>query len=444
MNVHFSGIGGSGVSAIAGFMAKQGHRVSGSDRAFESHPSHPARIALLALGVTLYPQDGSAITAELDMLVTSTAVEADNPELVKAHALGIPVLTRPEHLCELVAQHQTIAVSGTSGKSTTSGLLAYAMRHLGLEPNFIGGGRVARFRDETHAGNFITGSSNTLVIEACESDGSIIHYQPRHTIVLNLDLDHHGIEETSAMFSALIAHTSGLVVINADDARLTPVTPKEAIGFSINATSKYQARDIALGPFGSEFTVGGQRYRLGIPGSYNILNALSAIALLCELGHSAAAIAGALAGFTGIGRRFEIHLNDGRHLVLDDYAHNPHKIAALMEAARRACKSVCYIFQPHGYAPTRLMKQGYIETFAHGLRPQDHLLLLPIFYAGGTVARDISSDDLAAGIPGAELVPSRDELINMTGKWDGYIVMGARDETLSDLAARIAVKLKAQ
>ncbi len=451
MKIHFSGIGGSGVSAIAGFMAEAGHSISGSDRAFDANPAHPARQALITLGAAMYPQDGSGVAGDLDLLVTSTAVEPDNPELVRAHALGIRVVTRPEQLAELVSAHRTIAVAGTSGKSTVSGMLAYAMRELGLKPNFIGGGRVLQFQDGSHAGNFITGKSDTLVIEACESDGSIVHYAPEHTIVLNLDLDHHSIDETAAMFSTLLARTRGLKVINADDARLAAIAPADAVGFSIDAASRYQARDLVLRPFGSEFTVNGQRCRLSSPGRYNVQNALPVIALLSELGLDAKAIAASCESFLGIGRRFERHLDEGRYLVIDDYAHNPHKISALMAAARGVRESICYIFQPHGFAPTRLMKEGYIEEFASGLRPADHLVLLPIFYAGGTVARDISSDALAEGIKArggsVEVIQSRDELIGRVGhagKWDGYIVMGARDETLSLLAARIAQELKSR
>lgn len=448
MKIHFAGIGGSGVSAIAGFMAEKGHTISGSDRAFETNPGHPVIKSLIGLGITLYPQDGSGIKAGLDLLVTSTAVEPDNPELIAAKSLGIPVMTRPEQLAGLVSTYKTIAVSGTSGKSTTSGLLAYVMRSLGLWPNFIGGGRVRQFGDATHAGNYIAGPSEMLVIEACESDGSIVNYKPEHTIVLNLDLDHHGIGETALMFSALLNNTRGLKVMNADDPHLLPIIPPDALRFSIQTPSEYQALDITLHALGSEFTVNGQRYRLHQPGLYNVMNALGVIALLSALDIPAREIARAMEGFRGIARRFEIYLDEGRYLVLDDYAHNPHKIGSLMQAAQTARAGICYIFQPHGFGPTRLMKDGYIEAFARHLRPSDHLILLPIFYAGGTVARDISSQDLAEGISRAggsvEVISNRPDVLKAIGKWDGYIVMGARDETLSDLARAIADALKAQ
>jgi UDP-N-acetylmuramate--alanine ligase len=191
--------------------------------------------------------------------------------------------------------------------------------------------------------------------------------------------------------------------------------------------------------------VNGQRYELALPGEYNLYNALSCIAFLSELGITNEAIAAALPEFTGIERRFDIHRNDGRYLVIDDYAHNPHKIQSLMQAMRKVSGTVCYIFQPHGYGPTRLMKDGYIDAFAKGLRSSDHLMLLPIYYAGGTAARDISSEDLLAGIKAAgrsvEVIPERSHFFLRPRKWDTCVVLGARDDSLSDFAREIAEKL---
>jgi len=168
--------------------------------------------------------------------------------------------------------------------------------------------------------------------------------------------------------------------------------------------------------------------------------------LLSEFGISPEAIAAILPEFTGIERRFDIHRNDSRYLVIDDYAHNPHKIRSFMGAVKKISDNVCYIFQPHGYGPTRLMKEGYIETFAKGLRSSDHLVLLPIYYAGGTVAKDISSEDLAKGIEASgksvEVIEDRSDVLNKAGLWDTYAVLGARDDTLSELAEQIAEKLK--
>ncbi len=445
LKIFFSGIAGSGVSAIAGFMADRGHLVAGSDRAFDLNPDNPLKKVFQSLGVTITPQDGSGLDNTFDLAVFSTAVEPDRPEAMKAAELGIPLKTRPDYLAEITGTFNTIAVAGTSGKSTASGMLAYIMKQLGMEPNYISGGRVSQFSTESNAGNYFIGSSDYLVIEACESDGSIVKYRPEHTILLNLDLDHHSIGETEEMFKILMSQTRGKVVMNADDRNLSNIITNDATTFSIDKPSDFKAEAIVYRTFGSDFTLNGTKFSLSLPGKYNIYNALSCIALLSEMGISMDSIAAILPEFQGIDRRFDIHLNDEANLVIDDYAHNPHKISALMETMQQIRESVCYIFQPHGFGPTRMMKKEYIETFAENLRDTDHLILLPIFYAGGTASKDISSNDLAAGISSSgksvEVITNRDEIILSAGEFTCYVVLGARDDTLSDLAGNIAVQL---
>lgn len=446
LKIFFSGIGGSGVSALAGFMADRGHAVIGSDRSFDLNPGHPMRRLLLQKGITLVPQDGSGLDSSFDLAVFSTAVEPDRPEAVKARQLGIPVLTRPDYLARIVTEFRTVAVAGTSGKSTTSGLLSFLMRRLGREPNFIGGGRVKQFKADGNPGNAITGRSDILVIEACESDGTIVNYRPEHSILLNLDLDHYGIEKTAAMFEALGRNTAGLVIVNSDDEHLRRLAFRSAVGFSIDGPSRYQAKDVTYHPFHTAFTLNGVAMTLSLPGKYNLYNALSALALLAETGAQLDELAAALPEFSGIERRFDLHLNDGRRLVIDDYAHNPHKIASFMQAMAKVKERICYIFQPHGFAPTKMMRAEYIESFVRNLRAGDHLALLPIFYSGGTVSRDISSDDLAEGVRAGgrsvEVVSDRNELLARVGEHDAYAVLGARDETLADFAEALAARLE--
>lgn len=445
-SLFFSGIGGSGLSAIARFMAGRGNRISGSDRAFDLNPDHPALDALRRSGIALYPQDGSGITRAVDLLVFSTAVEADQPELVRGRELGILSVTRPDYLATLSADFKTIAVAGTSGKSTTSGMLAFLMQRLGMQPNFIGGGRVKQFRSVDNPGNSLSGTSDLLVIEACESDGSIVNYRPEHSIVLNLDLDHHSIGETKTMFETLLQNTKGYCILNADDSNLHSLQTDRSITFSLGTAAGYCAENIELQPLSSSFRIRNVTFRLSLPGRYNIMNAVACIALLGEMGLSLDAIATVLPDFTGIERRFDIHLNDGNRFVVDDYAHNPHKIASMMKAMRLVKPSICYIFQPHGYGPTRMMKQEYIETFARNLRSDDHLILLPIFYAGGTAQKDISSEDLAQGIKtlgkSAEAVAQRSDIFDHTKHWDNFVIFGARDESLSTFAETIAEILR--
>jgi UDP-N-acetylmuramate--alanine ligase len=286
LKIFYSGIGGSGTSALALFDAMRGHEVSGSDRAFDRDPHHPADAPLNAAGIKIVPQDGSGIEKGLDFAVMSTAVENDTPEVVRAKELGVPIKRRPEYLAETVSAYTTIAVSGTSGKSTASGMLTHAMRKLGIDPNFLGGGRVKQLKGETNPGNCLKGDSDLLVIEACESDGTIVNYRPEHTVLLNLSLDHRGLTETARMFEILASHTAGRVFINADDERLGGISVPNAVTFSIEKPSNLKAEDVVLRPLGSEFSVGDVRFSLRQPGRYNIYNALSAIAVLRELGVS--------------------------------------------------------------------------------------------------------------------------------------------------------------
>ncbi|MGE5892666.1 MAG: UDP-N-acetylmuramate--L-alanine ligase [bacterium] len=442
LNLFFSGIGGSGVSAIASFMAGKGHRISGSDRAFDSNPLHPVFRALIRNGMAIVPQDGSGIHKALDLLVVSTAVESDQPEIIRARELGIPIKTRPHYLAEIVSSFRTIAVAGTSGKSTASGILAFLMQRLGLRPNFIGGGRVKNLASDTNPGNAVAGDSEHLVIEACESDGTIVDYRPVHSIILNLDLDHHSIDKTREMFRALIRNTSGMIILNADDGRLGTIAPRHALTFSIDSSSLYRPEQVLYHDFGTDFFLRDIPFHLSIPGKYNLSNALAGISLLAETGIPLPDIARFLPEFSGIDRRFDIHLNDGKRLVVDDYAHNPHKIASLMGTMKQIRERICYIFQPHGFAPTRMMKKEYVDAFAGHLRDADHLILLPIFYAGGTVSKDISSHDLAEGIrakgKSVEVVEKRENIIERASDWNTYVVLGARDETLSDFTHGIA------
>lgn len=445
MKIFFSGIGGSGVSAIAGFMVDRGHIVSGSDRLFDCCSDHPVRQRLEANNIRIVPQDGSGLDRDISVAVFSTAVEQSNPDYLKAKELGLLIKTRPEYLAEIVSSYQTFAIAGTSGKSTTSGMLAFLMHRLGMQPNFIGGGRVKQFRTQKNPGNYLAGSSDHLVIEACESDGSIVNYRPEHSVFLNLDLDHHSIAETGMMFEILSDNTAGIVLLNADDWNLKTCRIRDAVTFSIDNVSDYQAVAICHKPFETTFSLYDQQFTLSLPGRHNLYNALACLSLLAETGIALKEIAAVLPDFSGIERRFDIHLNNGKHFVIDDYAHNPHKIQSLMQTMQGISEKVCYIFQPHGFGPTRLMKDGYIRTFTEGLRDTDRLIVLPIYYAGGTAAKDISSDDLAAPIKAAGrdaiAFPYRDTVFEVLGDYNAYVVFGARDDTLSDLARSIAERL---
>ncbi len=448
MKIFFSGIGGSGMSAIACFMAEKGHQVIGSDRSFDANPEHFIKKILLSKGIKILPQDGSGIDKTLDLVVFSTAVEKDTLEYQNAVKLKLQISTRPEYLSEIVLNYNTIAVAGTSGKSTSSGMLTFLMKKLGLNPNFIGGGRIIDFKTDNNPGNSLIGNSDYLVIEACESDGTIVNYKPLHSIILNLAFDHHPIEKSFDLFKVLVENTKDMVILNADEPNLKDlikINKKKIITFSINKPSYYKAENIIYNKFSAKFFLNGTRFNLSLPGMHNIYNALSSIAFLNEIGFSLKDISSVIGEFRGVERRFQIHLYDKKRLVIDDYAHNPHKISSLMNTVKKIRKNICYIFQPHGFGPTRMMRDEYIEVFTKNLRVSDQLILLPIFYAGGNVSKDISSLDIAEGIrkKGKNVkVTERDEILKEIDNWNNYVVFGARDDTLSDLAKEIANNLK--
>jgi len=343
-------------------------------------------------------------------------------------------------------RNRTIAIAGTSGKSSTTGMLAFSMEALGLDPGLIGGGRVTQFRSPWNPGNVRVGNSGLLVVEACESDEGIRQYRPSFSAILNLSLDHQDIPETLDRFRQLAQNTSEALIINGDDEALGSLAHRKMVRFGISSRFGLHPGNVTLAPFGSQFTVRGTSFRIQQPGAHNVMNALAVIATLEQLGVPFSSMPDPLAAFEGIDRRFDIHLNNAAGLVVDDYAHNPDKIAALMAATRPVKDRILYVFQPHGYGPTRLMLDGYIETFRAGLRQEDRLLILPIYYAGGTVRSDISSDDIvrplaAAGRP-AETIRDRNAVTAYLKDFSAVVVFGARDETLPDFTAEIARKLE--
>ncbi len=444
--IFFSGVAGSGMSALACFSVDKGHVVFGSDRLFDQKTNDKICKTLMTKGIKIIPQDGSSLDRSFDFLVYSTAVEEDQIEIIKAKKLGIPCKARPQYLCEISKEYETIAVAGTSGKSTIAGMIAFIMKRLGIEPNYLGGGRVKQFKTRQNIGNFLCGNSDFLVMEACESDGSIVNYQPSYSIISNLEFDHNYIEKTAKMFEVLSKNTKKMVIINRDDENLSRCNFDKVKGFSIHANAEYKAIAINYKPFETYFKLHGISFKVPLPGKYNLYNALSCITLLSEIGFDLKEIANILPDFLGIDRRFDIILHKGNKLVIDDYAHNPHKIDNLMECIKKISNRVCYIFQPHGFGPTRLMKQGYIEVFSRQLRKKDHLFLLPIYYAGGITLKDISSEDLSHEIKAhgknVEVISKKDLIFNKLDKWDTYVIFGARDEGLSDFAKGIAHRLR--
>lgn len=422
--VHVTGVAGVGMSAVAQAALGAGLAVSGSDRYYDSGEALPVLDQLAHAGVALYPQDGSGVRAGTDAVVVSTAIEADNPDVQAAAAAGVPVVHRSVLLATLAEGHTCLAVAGTCGKSTVTGMAGWILEQAGLNPTVVNGAPVTNWQSDTAVGNVRAGGELWL-IEADESDRSLLNYAPRHAVITNMSADHFDAVETRRVFEAFRGRVSGHCLGALDGATyLDGVVP-----------------DVDAG--GSRFEFRNETFRLAVPGAHNVENALHAI-MLCELaGVSVAQSAAALATFRGIHRRLEVAARVDGVTVIDDYAHNPAKIAAALAAVQPFAGRLVAVWRPHGYGPLRNMLDGLADAFAALRGGRHRLLLLPVYDVGGTADRSIGSDALAARLAtaGVDVACVADYAAvrralqdSALTAGDAVLVMGARDPGLPSLA----------
>jgi UDP-N-acetylmuramate-alanine ligase len=427
--VHIAGIGGVGMSALAQALLDTGVAVTGSDRLFDAGDVTGVFACLKQQGVMLSPQDGCGVTEETARLVISTAIEADNPEVVRAQALGIPVVHRAAELAALLKGRRLIAVTGTCGKSTVTGLLGWLLEGAGFDPCVVNGAAVAGWdAHHTRIGSVRSGKGPWAVIEADESDKSLMAFQPEHAIITNASADHFDLRETLDLFAAFRAKIPGIIIDGQAEGVLIEQVRQEG--------------------WNGYFTLEGVEFCVPMPGLHNIQNAWHAVRMARALGAEAGQLADTLKRFGGIERRLQRIGNCGSALVIDDYAHNPEKLAAAWTTlAAVAPEGICAVWRPHGFAPLRKMIDDLTEMFARVCRPCDELLLLPVYDAGGTADRSITSADLASRLEGKhvkvlslnslELAECHMRHVAHGGK--GVVVtFGARDPGLPRLAKRLA------
>ncbi len=446
--LHFAGLAGSGMSALAQFVAMKGGRASGSDRAFDRDQQGETRRKLEALGIQLYPQDGSGLRGDCSALVVSTAVEDTVPDMAAARALGVPVLHRSQLLAHFTDTHRTVAVTGTSGKSTTTAMIFELLRGAGRDPSVITGGDLGVLQAEGLIGNAWAGASDFLVIEADESDGSVVRYHSEVGVVLNLQKDHKDEDVVAGMFREFSQNIQATLVLG--EAENLSEFRGQAVVFGFSESSKVRAENVAVGPTGSSFIVDGILFDLIIPGLHNVENALAALAACQALGVSMEEMVGPLRDFQGVGRRFQVLGESGGITVVDDFGHNPAKIAASLRTAHLRAGRVLAVFQPHGFGPLRFLRAELAEMFATELAAADHLWMLEAFYAGGTTTRNISSADLVADLheKGCAAVFAKDRkelvesLLREARAGDLILIMGARDPSLTELANEILAGLR--
>ncbi len=396
-HIHFIGIGGSGMSGIAEVLLNLGYTISGSDL---SDSATLRRLA--ALGIQTYVGHHADHVQGADAVVTSTAVKADNPEVLIARERHIPIVPRAVMLAELMRMKQGIAIAGTHGKTTTTSLVASVLAEAGLDPTFVIGGRL-----NSAGANAKLGTGDYIVVEADESDASFLNLLPVMAVVTNIDADHmetygHDFEKLKSAFVEFLHRMPfyGTAIVCTDDAGVRSILPQLArpvTTYGLNEGAQVRAVNVRAQAGQMHFTV--QRRNgvtlpdldvvLNLPGVHNVLNALSAIAVAVELNVADEAVVRALAGFKGVGRRFQNHgqvavpaVHGGGHFtVIDDYGHHPVEMAATLSAARGAYpgQRIVLAFQPHRYSRTRDCFEDFVKVIGQGA---DAVLLAEVYAAG--------------------------------------------------------------
>jgi len=451
--VHFIGIGGAGMSGIAEVLVTLGYQVSGSDQ-----NETPVTRRLVQMGATVFRGHAAANIAGADVVVMSSAIKPENPELMAAHAERIPVVPRAEMLNELMRLKRGIAIAGTHGKTTTTSLAASVLSEGGLDPTFVIGGQLL-----SAGANAKLGSGQWLVAEADESDGSFLRLDPLIAVVTNIDADHlenYGgdFNRVKAAFSEFLHRLPfyGLAVLCIDDAEVNALAeqmPRHVMSYGVSEGADARASDVRQEGGSMCFTLHlpdsePLPVRLNLPGQHNVLNALAAAAIGWQLGVDPQSIARALEKFQGIGRRFnikgEIEFGRGKVLLVDDYGHHPRELEAVFAAARGGWpqRRLVVAFQPHRYSRTR----DLFDDFAAVLSSADAVVLTDVYAAGeapvvGADAKSLARAIRARGRIDPVVVGNASDLstllIDVLRDGDLLLVMGAGDigHVASDIAA---------
>lgn len=460
----FCGVGGSGMLPLAMIVQAQGNRIAGSDRALDQGRTPDKFDWLRAHGVALHPQDGSGVTRADQIVVATGAVEETVPDIGAARRVGAVIKTRPQLLSELFnAAPTSIGVAGTSGKSTITGMVAWILDRAGRKPTVVNGAVMKNFADADHPfASALVGGPDLFVAEVDESDGSIARYDATVAVVSNISLDHKSMEELRDLFGGFVGRAT-TAVLNLDNPETAALAQElalalptgKAITFALGEEeADLSAHDLKPLPIGMSFElrVRGEAPRpvvLNVPGAHNVANALAALGAVKALGVTVDAAVEALESFAGIRRRLEVVGTRNGVTVIDDFAHNPDKIAATLKTLHAFDGRLLVLFQPHGFGPLKLMQREFIEGFAGLMRENDVLLMPEPVYYGGTTDRSVGSEDIAAGVRAegrqAEALATRadcgDRIVEIAKPGDRVVVMGARDDSLSSFAAELLARL---
>jgi UDP-N-acetylmuramate--alanine ligase len=457
----FCGIGGSGMLPLALILRARGARVMGSDRALDQGRLKEKFDYLRANGIALFAQDGSGITGSDMIVVTSSAVEQTVPDVQAARRMGAVLMLRAELLAELFnSAPNAIGVAGTSGKSTTTAMLGWILHATGRDPTVMNGAVMKNFISaKAPFASALVGKSDLFVSEVDESDGSIAWFSPRVAVLNNIALDHKAMDELRALFRGFVAK-SELAILNLDNEETAALAAGRPAKLTLTYSLSNTKADLLAGAIeptrdGIAFEVSERnastaaKVTLHVPGRHNVSNALAAIGAARAAGVSLAQSVAALGEFGGVRRRLEIVGSANGVTVIDDFAHNPDKIAATLATLHDFAGRLLVMFQPHGFGPLRLMKDALIDCFVHNLREDDVLLMPEPVYFGGTTDRSVSSIDIVNGVASrgraAYVYTDRAKLgrrlVELAKPGDRIVVMGARDDTLSQFAGELVKQL---
>jgi UDP-N-acetylmuramate--alanine ligase len=362
--------------------------------------------------------------------------------MVAAVSRSLPIVHRSDLLAAIIASGRTIAVAGTSGKSTVTAMIFEFLTACGKSPSLISGAALLRLEKQGLIGNAFSGGSDLLVVEADESDGTLVKYGPEAAVILNVSKDHKSVDEIKGLFETLAARAAWTVT-NADDPVLAALPA--TVRFGRHDPASWRPDTEELLPTSVKLFRKGIEYHLPYPGEHSLENLRAALCVCEHFGCDGPALAAAVRDFEGVARRFSVTETERKVHVVDDFAHNPAKIAAAMAAARGISARIVAVYQPHGFGPTRFLRDEYIETFRAVFKTDDSFYLLPIYYAGGTANKNISSEDIIAGLGpvsfNAAAVADRDDLLaRLKGDvrpGDCVLVMGARDPSLPALVGKV-------
>ncbi|HMC99878.1 MAG TPA: Mur ligase domain-containing protein [Ferruginibacter sp.] len=465
--VFFIGVAGVGMSAIAQYLAGIGKDVSGSDRYFLPGVYNDTKDKLEKEGIKCFLQDGEGITEATQLVVVSTAIEDTVFEVQKAKELKIPIIRRSALLALITRSKRTIAIGGTSGKSTTSAMLFDILQLAGMGPGIISGAGLVSIIKEGKIGNAKVGNGEWLVVEADESDGSIVEYEPEIGVLLNVDKDHQEIDELMSLFTTFKNNSKKFIVNQSNELSRTLSQSKDQ-DFSVdeNSGAGYIATNFEQHGFNIQYSVAKSlrsepsqtratpnessiQFSINSIGKHTMENGLAAAAVANQIGVDLQTCADALKNYEGIYRRHQVLGQKHGIWVIDDYAHNPVKCAASIAACQQVAPKVVAWFQPHGYGPTRFLKDDFVKEISSVLRDEDEIWMSEIFYAGGTADKSISAkeliDDIAERGKNAFFVEDRQNFLSEARSHltenSVLLLMGARDPSLEQFGRDVYLEI---